>query len=177
MFDFHVTLLFLSIFIAWRWGDWRNWTLYYPTILYMIIGDLTYIFVSTNKTLWEYESPIFNGDFIELIIAFVIFPCTCLVFFALYSKVNKSSKNKIMTHIFLFLFSAIVYTSIECLSCISGFFSYHNGWSIYLSFGFNCIMFPLLLLHYKKPFWAWFVSIPLAFLIIHLFHLPFEILR
>ena len=177
MIDFHILLSLFAILIAWKWGDWRNWKLYYPTILFFIIGDLTYVLVSTNKTLWEYDSPILNGDFIEILIAFVIFPCTIFLFFALYLKVKRSSNNKILIHLLFFLFCSFVYTSVECLSCLLGFFSYHNGWSIYWSFGFNCIMFPLLLLHYKNPFWAWLTSITLGYLVVYFFNLPFAILK
>jgi hypothetical protein len=120
MFDFHVLLSLISIFIAWKWGDWRNWKLYYPTILYMIIGNLTYIILSKNKPLWKYESPIISGDFAELLIAFVVFPCTCFIFFQLYSKVNNS--KRIPVYILFFLFCAFVYTSIEYLSFYLGFF-------------------------------------------------------
>jgi len=58
-------LLLFSILIAWKWGDWQNWTLYYPTILYMILGDLAYIILSRDKLLWEYKSSIFTGDFAQ----------------------------------------------------------------------------------------------------------------
>ena len=172
-----IILSLVGILLAWKWGDWWNWKLYYPTILFFIIGYLTYVIVTTNKTLWEYESQIFYGDFVELLIAFIIFSCTIFLFFALYMKVSKRSENKIMIHILFFLFCAFVYTAVEYLSNTLGFFSYHNGWSIYFSFGFDCIMFPLLLLHYKKPFWAWLASITLAYLTIYFFNLPFPIFK
>jgi hypothetical protein len=175
MFDFHIILSLLSIVIAWKWGDWRNWKLYYPTILYMILGDLSYIIATSNRPLWQYESQIFKGEFSEFVIAFVAFPSTCLVFFACYSKVVKS--EKIVYVPLFFLFSASLYTSIEWLSYRLGFFSYHNGWNIYWSFAFNCMMFPLLLLHYKKPLLVWLPSIILAVLLIYFFNLPFHIIK
>lgn len=175
MLDFHIILSLLSILIAWKWGDWRNWKLYYPTILYMIIGDLTYITLSSNKPLWEYESPIISGDLAEFLIAFIVFPCTCFVFFQLYSKVNNS--KRIVVYILFFLFCTFVSTSIECLSFSLGFFSYHNGWNMYWSFAFNCMMFPLLLLHYKKPLLVWFPSIILALLVKYYFGLSFSIIK
>lgn len=175
MLDFHLVLSIISILVAWKWGDWRNWKSYYPTVLYMIVGDFTYIILSSNKPLWEYKSPIFSSDFLEFLIALVIFPCTCFVFFRLY-QIIKNSK-KIITYILFFLFSALVYTSIECLSFYLGYFSYHNGWNLYWSFTFNCLMFPLLLLHYKRPLWVWLPSIILAVLVIHLFNLSFIIIK
>jgi len=164
-------LLFIAILIAWRWGDWRNWKLYYPTVLYMILGDLSYIIISNTKPLWQYESPIFSRHFVEALIVFVVFPCTCLVFLPFYAKVSKSKK------IIYILFWALLYTSVEALSLRLGYFSHHNGWNLYWSFSFNCIMFPLLLLHFKKPLWVWPVSITLAFLTVLYFDIPFGILK
>lgn len=175
MTDFHVILLLLAVVLAWKWGDWRNWKQYYPTILYMIVGDLVYLVLSRNKPLWKYESSIFNGDFIEFLIAFVVFPCTCFIYFELYSKVIKTRRKVYIP--LLFLFGASVYTAIEWLSFRLGAFSYHNGWNIYWSFGFNCIMFPLLLLHFQKPVLAWLLSIVLAFLMIYYFQLPFTLMK
>jgi len=165
------SLLLLSIFIAWKWGDWRNWKLYYPTILYMILGDLSYIILSDFKLLWQYESPIFSTHFVEALIAFVVFPCTALVFLPLFSKVSKSK------WILYIIFWAFVYTSVEWTSLSLGYFSHHNGWNLYWSFGFNCLMFPMLILHYKKPLWVWPPSIAFAFLMIYLFDLPFTLLK
>jgi len=176
MFDFHIVLASLSIFIAWKWGDWQNWKLYYSTILYMIIGDLSYSSLSSNKPLWHFESPIIGSDFSEFVIAFVCFPCTCFVFFALYSKVIKTGSS-FMIYILFFLFSAFIYTSIEYLSFRLGFISYHNGWNTCWSFIFNCLMFPLLLLHYKKPLLVWIPSMALAVIMIYIFHLPFSITK
>ena len=164
-------LLFLSILIAWKWGDWRNWNLYYPTILYMILGNLVYIILSSDKPLWRYQSPIYSSYFVEALISFVVFPCTCLVFLPLYSKVSK------MKGIVYILFWALLYTSVEWLSVSLGYFSYHYGWNLYWSFGFNCTMFPLIILHYKKPLWVWPASIISAFLMIYLFDLRFSILK
>jgi len=164
-------LLFLSILIAWKWGDWRNWQLYYPTVLFMVLGDLSYIIISNAKPLWQYESPIFSSNFVEALICLVVFPCTCLIFLPLCSKVSKSKR------IVYILFWASLYTSVEWISFSLGYFSHQNGWSFYWSFGFNCAMFPLLLLHFKKPLWVWPVSITLAFVTIYLFKLPFAILK
>lgn len=164
-------LLFISIFITWKWGDWRNWELYYSTILYMIFADLAYIILSFNKPLWQYESPIFSSHFVESLIAFVVFPCTCLVFLPLFSKV---SKPKALVYILLW---ALLYSCVEYVSFRLGYFSYHYGWNLYWSFGFNCLMFPLLILHYKKPLWVWPPSIALAFLTIYLFDLRYAIFK
>ncbi|WP_374214218.1 CBO0543 family protein [Candidatus Desulfosporosinus nitrosoreducens] len=161
-----------SVIITWKWGDWRNWKQYYSTILYLIIGDLSCVLLTTNKTLWQFESPTISNDFSEFLIAFICFPCTCLVFFALYAKVQSYRKTVYIS--LFFLFCATLYTSIEWLSFKLGFITYHNGWSLYWSFGLNFIMFPLLLLHYKKSLLVWPLSLILAAAMIYWFDLPFN---
>ncbi|WP_407310113.1 CBO0543 family protein [Desulfosporosinus sp. SB140] len=173
MSDYRIILALVSIFIAWKWGDWRNWKQYYSTILYLIIGDLSCILLTANKPLWQFESPFISNDFSEFIIAFICFPCTCLVFFALYSKI----RSRKTLYVPFFLFCSLLYTSIEWLSYNLGYITYHNGWNLYWSFGFNFLMFPLLLLHFKKSLWVWPISLALAILMICLFDLPFSIIK
>lgn len=174
MFDYHILLTLVSVFIAWKWGDWRNWKQYYSTILYLIIGDLSCILLTANKPLWQFESPIISSDFSEFLIAFICFPCTCFVFFALYSKISNYNK---MVYIPFFLFSSGLFTTFEWFSFKLGFISYHNGWNLYWSFALNFFIFPLLLLHYKKSLWVWPLSVALASLMIFVFHLPFTITK
>lgn len=48
---FRIILVLVFVIIAWKWGDWKNWKLYYPTILFMILGDFVYIFLTYKKPL------------------------------------------------------------------------------------------------------------------------------
>lgn len=41
----------IFIITCWKWGDWKNWKLYYPTIQFLIIGDLKANFLLYNKPL------------------------------------------------------------------------------------------------------------------------------
>jgi len=63
----------------------------------------------------------------------------------------------------------------EFISYITGAFSYHNNWNIGYSIIFNCLMFPILILHYKKPLLAFLVCSILAFLLMAFFEIPIKI--
>lgn len=52
---YRIIIISLFLLACWKWGNWRNWKEYYPTILYFIIGDLSYKVLFYNKTLWEYR--------------------------------------------------------------------------------------------------------------------------
>ena len=53
---FLLILVVFSLTIAWKYGDWRHWKLYYATSLYWIIGDITCSYLTYNKPLWTYHS-------------------------------------------------------------------------------------------------------------------------
>ena len=63
---FRIILVLVFVIIAWKWGDWKNWKLYYPTILFMILGDFVYIFLTYKKPLWILESPLFGRTISDL---------------------------------------------------------------------------------------------------------------
>jgi len=67
-----IILIIMSIFLCWKYGDWKNWKLYYPTILYLIIGDLACNILTARMPLWSYNINWLNNistDF--LITAFI----------------------------------------------------------------------------------------------------------
>ena len=37
--DFQIVVTLIIVVIARKWGDWRNWKQYYPTILFFIATD------------------------------------------------------------------------------------------------------------------------------------------
>lgn len=55
-----VNVLYASvwIFAMWKWGDWKNWQKYYPTILLFIIGDFIYLYLLSDLyPMWRYNPP------------------------------------------------------------------------------------------------------------------------
>jgi hypothetical protein len=156
--------------IAWKWGDWRNWKLYYPTILFFIVGNFSYGLLTYNYPLWEFESLLLKTTGSTFLITIVAFPATILIFLPHYPK----GKVKQILYILLWV---LTYTLIEIVSHKLGFFSYHNGWNIWWSVLFNLIMFPLLRLHHKKPPLAWSVSIIMGLTILIYFKVPFSSMK
>ena len=160
-------LIILSIFLCWSYGDWKNWKLYYPTILYLLIGSLTCDVLVYQKPLWSYTINFLNGISADFLVAVFIYPCTVILFLTHYPKPIK----KQVTYLLLWVF---IYSSVEYIASITGGFVYFNGWTIGWSILFNIIMFPLLVLHYKRPLWAWPISMALAFIVLYFFKIPFE---
>lgn len=151
--------------ICWKWGDWRHWGKYYPTILYMLIGDLVEDLLMYSKPLWGFGEFIEKYPFLDITVMLLIYPSTVVLFLTWYPK----PWGKQILYILLWVG---IYTIIEVVALFTSSFSYHNGWHIGYSLVFNLLMFPLLVLHYKKPLLVWPISAVLCFLTLWWFHIP-----
>lgn len=163
--DYQIIVTVMMVAAAWKWGDWKNWRIYYPTILFYIVVDFSYVIVSYNYPLWEFESPMLKTILSEFLISCVFVPATLLMY--LY-RFPKGFTRKIL---YIFFWVAL-YSLIELFSYLFGFFSYHNGWNLWWSVLFNCIMFPILYLHQKKPLGAIGISLICAVVMILWWKIP-----
>ncbi len=167
---FHVVVAFLSVLACLKWGDWRNWRLYYPTILYFFFVELAYNVLTNEKPLWLYNSSALNHTLTELLTSLVIFPCTILIYLPLVSR-------KFISQLLYTLLGIFIYSVVEYLSYLMGYFSYLNGWNIFFSILFNCVMFPILCIHHKKPLIGVLTTAAGAALMIWYFKIPVMQLR
>lgn len=161
--DLLISLIIL--WAAWKWGDWRHWKQYYPTILFLALGNFIYLFFSFDKPLWRFTTFI-SSKLAETLMTFLIFPCVILLFLPYFPKqgiVKKTLYVCFWTLLFLF---------IEWWAIKIHHFAHYNGWSLLYSAIFNLGMFTLIQIHYKKPPWAWLISLITAVIIIIVFKLP-----
>ena len=165
-----IILIIINVFLCWEYADWKNWKLYYPTIIYLIMGNITYDLLTYQMPLWSYNIKFLTHYCTDILVIFFLHPCTILMFLTYYPKLIK--KN--MAYILLWI---VAYSSAEYITVVLGWFSYSNGWTMGWTILFNCIIFPLLYLHYKKPIWVWPISLALAFMLLYTFKIPFDFLR
>lgn len=170
LMDYQIIVTLVILILAIRWGKWKNWHRYYPTMLFFSLSNFVCGFVTYNYPLWEFESPLLKTTLSELLIALVFFPCTVMLYLSHFPSYFSKQVRWI-------LFWITIYTSVEIVSYYLGFFSYHHGWNIWLSLLFNCFIFPLLYLHYKKPVFALVITILAAFMFIYYFKVPFESMK
>jgi hypothetical protein len=163
-----IRLMLATIFIlcAYKWGDWKNWRKYYPTMLFFGMGDLIYKVVFFDKPLWMFQVDFFVQSLNELLIIFTIFFSTVLIF------LSKLPKNLPQKTIYILIWIAI-YIGIEFFTTSIGMSKNYNGWSIWWSLLFDIVMFPLLIVHYKNPIAAWVISFMLLVSIMKVFNVPF----
>jgi len=150
---------------AYKLGDWKNWRKYYPSMLFMGMGDLIYNLVFFNKKLWTFNPGILNPIFNELLVIFTIFSCTVLIFLTHFPK----TFFKQVQYIILWV---IIYIIIEVIMMKLGLQYNKNGWTIWWSLLHNFYQFPLIAIHHKKPYLAWSLAIMILIIMMRFFGVP-----
>lgn len=154
--------MILWIAAAYKWGDWKNWSKYYSTMLFMGMGDLIYHMAFADKKLWSFNTGGVHPAITEIAVIFTIFFCTVLLFLTHYP--DTFTKKLIYTGKWI-----ILYIVIEIIMLSMGMQTNANGWSIWWSLIHNCYQFPLIALHYKKPYKAWIIAIGILIVTMNIF--------
>lgn len=163
----HLIYNLAFILAAWRWGDWKNWQQYYPTMIFFILMDLLQDFLTYNHPFWLFHDIIISTHtIIALSIMLMKYPAIILIYLKYFYQTNNNKKR-----VFHFTFWVLLYAVHEYVNLQLGFISHHNGWNMGWSFLFIIIMFSILTVHYKNPLIAWGLSF--LFLIILCFNFDF----
>ncbi|SDP13018.1 hypothetical protein SAMN04487897_13831 [Paenibacillus sp. yr247] len=169
MFMYPIVVAFVSMIAAWKWGDWMHWRKYLPTIQYFILGDMLYNLLTWDFSLWLYPHPpnlLPNHLTNSLFIMFTIYPSTMLIFLYRYPQKN------IIKQILYILIWIVLWLLEEFIMISNGLCVYSNGWTYTWSVFFASVMIPMLLLHYKRPMWAYILSVPITVFLLLWFHVP-----
>ncbi|HZH61981.1 MAG TPA: CBO0543 family protein [Metabacillus sp.] len=167
----------IFLLISLKWVKWNYWQQYYPTVLFMVIGNLLYSFLFKDYPLWRFEYTFEEKVLptrmsIDLIKTFTSFPILAFIFLSLFPEERKFSK--IMKHILTWTF---LFGAIEYVSKFLGMISYHHGWNMCWSLVFDFSMFTLLAIHYKHPIIAWILSAIFIMFLWNVFDINFELLE
>jgi hypothetical protein len=167
---FHIILVVASIFICYKYGDWRNWRKYYSTILFFILSNVVCILLTYNHPLCFYESEILNRTFCDLLICITVYPSTVMLFIPHFPK----KMTKIIIHISCYV---AIYTIAELIGMKLGYFTHHNGWNTWCTIIFDYLMFSILILHYKKPLYAWIIGLISPHILLFIMKIPYSSIR
>lgn len=167
-----VVLVILFMVVTWRFGDWRNWRRYHPTILFFVMSALLYNVLLYNHPMWEYNGDgiIPNHTLSALSLSFIVFPCTVLLY------IPHFPKSMWLRTAYVLMWGAI-YSLIEWFMLKSGLIEYHNGWTYIASALFDFGIFVMLLVHHKKPLWAYGISLVAVVLLMWLYQVPTQSMK
>ena len=139
----------LTIFCAWKWGDWKNWQKYYPTMLFITMSDLLYNYLYYGHWLWKYRSMFIQKNTIPTLLAtFIILPISGLIFLSNFPGTWKGLFARITKFV-------IIYMSFELVFDLLGIIIHERGWNLWWSLSWNIVMYSIWALHYKKPLLAY----------------------
>jgi hypothetical protein len=170
---FHAVLFLLA---ALRWGDWRNWRRYYPTILFFIGGDLLKNALLHDHRMWIYQETIvgekllFGHLVINFLVMAVIYPSTILIYLGKF-PIEKSK------WILWILFWVLLYIAMEFINIQFDVINHYHGWNIWWSLIFDFVMFFILWIHHHKPLLAWAFSITWLIILWNIFDLSHNLFK
>jgi hypothetical protein len=165
---------FILLIGVWRFGDWKNWKKYYPTILFIISVDFFISILTYEYPLWTFHGAILipNHTITDFLIAFTGLSQMALIYLSRYPY--KSEWYRQLVYVALWASSYIL---IEFIFMFAKLITYNHGWNIGWSILVWFFVFIGLRLHYTKPLWAWLLCfLCTAFMIIY-FHIPISKLK
>lgn len=167
-----VILVIGFVIATWRFGDWRNWQKYHPTILYFTLGGLLYNVVLHHYLMWQYapDGIIPNHTLSAVALALIVFPCTVLLYLPF---IPKTTAGKVM-HILKW---GAIYAVIEFIMWRTGLITYHNGWSYVTSALFDFGIFVMLLIHQTRPLLAYVLSFVIVICLMLIYKVPINSMK
>lgn len=159
----NIAITIIIIFSTWKWGDWKNWPKYHPTMLFVALANILYNFIYCKGPLWEIQPGILqNGILTELLYSFIVFPLTALMFLS--NLPNSIGKQTL--HILKYV---LIYFIFEYIFFVSNMIIYRHGWTLFYSFIWNIMMFIVWTIHFKKPLLAYISSVGIIIIVTKLF--------
>lgn len=157
------------LIVTWRYGDWRNWRKYYPTILYIVLVNLFSYVLTFNYPLWLFHKTFLipNRMLNEFRLDFLFMPALILLYLTYYPFGVARLRQ------FVYIMAWGTFCSLaEAFYMFTNVYTYHNGWSIWWSAIVWYLMFVVMAIHLKKPPWAWLICLFFSVFVIFYFNIP-----
>jgi hypothetical protein len=160
---FRLCLLLVFIVSTWKWGDLKNWRRYYPTLLFVMVINLSVAFITYHHQLWVFNPDVLvsTETVIELANTYIILPATVLLYLANYPQ-SGYWKRCVYIVGWVFTYAAIEFVDTYYIGGIS----YAHGWKYSYSLPFDLAMFSIIRLHHVRPLLGWLVCSVLAGLVL-----------
>jgi hypothetical protein len=172
-----IIILVIYIVAGIKYGNWSKFDHFYPTILYFVIGDLLSQFLLFNHSLWLFHPMdkidrlfYLNHTFIALSKMAIQYSVTVAIF------IGRLPDTLIKQVLWVFFWTGI-YGLNELITHLYGSLTYHRGWNFGWDIVFNIIMFTLLIIHYKRPLFAWALSVPIIVTLWLIFDVPADVIK
>ncbi|TYP69491.1 hypothetical protein BCM02_1147 [Paenibacillus methanolicus] len=166
----HVGMAAFMVWLNWRYKTYRRWREYQPTMLYVAACDLLYQGLCARYVLWTYvpKWPVYHQLLTNYGYTFIFLPATALLYLSHYPVESRlyAKGLYVLKWYAAFVIGEWVYVALT-------FMDYGHGWTLGWSMLFNVMMFSMMLLHHKRPLWAYLFTIGAVLFWVVVFHIPF----
>jgi hypothetical protein len=152
-----------------KFGD-RDWSKYYPSMLFAALGNALYEVLCYKYQLWRMEPNGVVYSIIPMLLLILIgMPLSTWVFLSKYPYQSSIYKKGIYVSFFVIVFIVLEYISVKL-----GAISYHFGWNLGWSLLFVIVMFIVIRIHFTRPILALLISIPFTLLLCMIFEVTLD---
>ncbi|RDI45382.1 CBO0543 family protein [Falsibacillus pallidus] len=166
-------VMFVWCFFAYKFIRWESVKEQYPTVLFFIVINMTYNMLYYQHTLWAFRGVTIdwlNHTIINLAFTFFICPAALII----YLQRLPHTKRKMAIYMAVWV---VFFSVLETLFAHKGMYVYGNGWGGWYNIWLNLVLFIVLTVHYRKPYFAISLSLLGAIIFFLLFPIPLEQLK
>ncbi len=151
---FHAFVILGGFALSVGMGKWERWKEFLPTFYYWALFSCFYEYISYigNKHLWEFDRNFISLFVTETLYTFIFYPSMIILFLGNYPQ---GKYQKILHYIKWISLSILV----ETIAFKIGAIKFAHGWSMGWEVFFYSTMYPMLMLHHKKPLVALILSV------------------
>lgn len=164
----HTLTQLTFLFLAYKFGNIKEWKKYHPTLLYICSLNLLYNFLAANYDLWKYQPDLYsNHSLTEVGNSIILLPAIAFIFLSNYPE-QESLKKKI------FYYGKWIVGSflIELIFVYFDKITFHHGYKYWMEPFFYLMMYTFIRLHMKRPILTYFLSILIILWFIWYFSIP-----
>ena len=157
------------IIAAMKFGD-RDWSKYYPSMLFAALGNALYEILCYKYQLWTMEPNGVVYSIIPMLLLILVgMPLSTWVFLSKYPYKLSIYIKGIYVSFFVVVFIVLEYVAVKL-----GSISYHNGWNLGWSLFFVIVMFIVIRIHFTRPILALLISIPFSLVLCMIFEVTLD---
>lgn len=164
----HTLTQLAFLFFAYKFGNWREWRKYQPTLLYICALNLLYNFLAANYDLWKYIPDFYsNHSITEVINSVILLPAIALIFLSHYPE-GQGSKKITAYYLKWIIYSVLI----ESVYVYFEKITFHNGYAFWMEPFFYFLMYTFIRLHHTQPILTYFLTALVVLGFIYGFDVP-----
>ncbi|MFZ3579702.1 CBO0543 family protein [Virgibacillus sp. DJP39] len=150
----HTLSQILFIFLAYKFGDLREWKKYQSTLLYVCTLNLLYNFLAANYDLWKYQPDFYSSHSLtEVGNSIFLLPAISFIFLSNYPE--EHTQKKVLFYYVKWIVGSIL---VESVFVYFDKITFHHGYKFWMEPAFYFLMYTFIRLHFKHPLLTYFLS-------------------